>query len=552
MNEQRDEFLEMIDEYATPKNFRVGQIISAKVVSVDPQNKQVVFDYGGKGETWIPVDEFLDNEGKVNVKAGDLIDIMVSKKGPLRFSYKKALARKSYSVVKQAFEDEIAMDAKVTSKIKGGFLVEISGVSAFMPFSLASIRPLRKPEAIVDQVITGKIIEMNRDKVIFSRRAILEEEKALKKQQVLENMEIGKIYEGEIINIQDFGVFVDIGGMDGLVPRTEISFKRNFSFTKELKHGEKVNVKVLNYDAEKEKLLLSMKGALPDPWEQFASQYKTNDVIEGEVVFLKNFGAFVEIIPGVDGLIHISEMSWTEKLSHPSKMLKKGDKVKVKILNIKENDRLIALGLKQITANPWVEFKSKHPSGSVVNGKVSKIVDNGAEVDFEEGISGFIFARNLSWEDENPTVEDYFNLGEDYEFSILSVEPDRQRILLGRKQLSGDPVKEYMDKHRIGESVEVTVSSVNSFGLLVTIEPGVTGIVPRGEVASYDMDDKSSPSEGEKVSAKLIKFDKRDRKLVLSIKRYDNDMEKKELNKYLDRGESQATLGDLFKQKGIK
>ncbi len=549
MMEHTEDFEKLIEEYTKPRKFTAGEIISAKIVSIDPENRQVIFDYQGKGEKWIPVEEFEDENGNINVKTGDIVELLVVSTNPLRFSYKGAVEKKAKDKIKKAFKNKLPVEGIISKKIKGGFIVLIDSIETFMPFSLSSTRNLQNYDNLIGKKIKGFIIEFDNNKIIFSRKDYLIKEKELKKRNFLKEMKIGSIYEGEIVNITDFGIFIEVSGIDGLVPIREITYKRKFNYKKEYKPGDKVNVKILNYDEKKDKLLLSIKQAQPDPWTVFKSKYSEGDTVLGEVVLLKDFGAFVEIIPGVDGLIHISDMSWTEKISHPSKMVNVGEKVKVKIINIDDKNKKVSLSLKHIAPNPWVEFKSNYPKGSKVRGLVKTFFDNGAEIALENNLTGVIFTRDISWDVDLKPVTEYLEEGKEYEFMVLDVNPDKKKIVLGKKQLVEDPIRAFMKTHKINDIVNGEIVDSNPFGYKVRLEEGVIAILPKREVSHYTYEGQKLPELGDKIAAKIKKYDKRDRRIVISIKDYEKELERKEISKYIDNGKDGVKLGELLKEK---
>lgn len=549
MEEKHDEFLDLIDEYSEPRTFKTRQIVSATVVAVDNEKNQVVFDYGGKGENWVDGTEFQDEKGNITVKKGDVVDLMVLKNRPLRFSYIEALKSKAWEKVQNAYDKGETVYGTIVGKNKGGFNMHVFGQQeVFMPNSHSFLNKRTLSKNSKGTKIPGRIIELKSNNAIFSHRQYLEEMQDKICRAIQQSIENGNtIFKGTLVSMHDFGLFVDIGGIEGLVPKSEITYKRFFNIKDEFKINQKVNVKLLKFEEEKKKLILSIKQTQPNPWDKFLTKHKVNDIIEGPVVSLEDFGAFVEIIPGVDGLIHVSEISWTEKIRHPKDILKHKQKVTAKILEINEKSRRVALGLKQLQVNPWEEFENEHPEGTTIEGTVSKIVDNGAEITVDNNLQAFIFDNDITWDQEPASVADYLKEGETLSFSVLKVDKDRQRILLGRKQLSGDPVQEYINAHRIHEDVQGTVISVNPFGLKVKLEEGVQGIVPQKEISSYDLGEEKKPFEDDTITARIIRMDAKDRQIVLSIRRYEKSMERSEIKEYSDRGGATFNLGDLLK-----
>jgi small subunit ribosomal protein S1 len=535
------------DNFATE-----GEIVKGTVVTID--RDYVVVDIGGKSEGIIPLKEFGEGvEGKPPVKGGDVIDVFVesreSDEGLLKISKEKADRLKVWDEISQACEQDELIEGTISQRVKGGLSVTIrGGVKAFLPGSQVDLRPIRNLEKLIGQTYEFKVIKFNkkRGNIVLSRRVLLERERDEMKAKTLQTLEEGMVVTGTIKNLTEYGAFVDLGGIDGLLHITDMSWGRVAHPGEVFKVGDEVTVKVLKYNPETERVSLGLKQTQEDPWNHVDEAYPLGKRVRGKVMSLTEYGAFVELEPGVEGLIHVSEMSWTKKVKHPSKMLEIGSETECQVLEVDARSKRISLGLKQLEPDPWTLFTEKYKPGDKIGGKVRSITDYGVFVGIEDGVDGMVHKTDLSWTAKINNPADLYNKGDDVEAIILSINHDEKKVSLGVKQLWDDPWAGAMDAYKPGTVVEeATVLSMAEFGIFVRIAEGIEGLVPSGEIPA-----NAEIAVGAKVRAEISNVDSVDRRITLTMRNPGESPEADQVQALKRESSGKgATLGDVFKSK---
>jgi small subunit ribosomal protein S1 len=523
------------------QSVQMGGVLTGRVVQINADT--IMVDVGWKTEGYIPARELKDEQGNITVGVGDEIEILVDRRdqdGNLVLSRDKAAKIKIWDDVKSACEQNTPVKGTVVERVKGGLSVDI-GIPAFLPGSQVDIRPVRDLDRYVGQSFLFSVLKYDRKRnnVVLSRRTILEKEREAEKHDTLKNIEEGKIIEGIIKNITDYGLFIDLGGIDGLLHVTDISWGRITRPSDHFSKGEKIRVKVLSFDRVKERVALGLKQLTPNPWETIKDKYPINAVVEGKVVNLTDYGVFVELEPGVEGLIHVSEMFWTREIRHPSKVLSINQTINVMILDINTDTKRISLGLKQTTANPWETLKQKYPEGSVIKGMIRNITNFGIFVGVEEGIDGLIHMSDISWKQRVKHPSEMFKKGQEIEVMVLNIDVEHEKFSLGLKQIEKNPWEELSVKYPSGSIVTGKVTNITDFGIFVEIEEGIEGLVHISELSSRRV--KSSAelfSVGDNVSAIVKNVDPKSRKIRLSIKDYEAGTEGTSVHQYLNNKEN--------------
>ncbi len=533
---------------------RPGDVLVGRVLLITRDS--VIIDINYKCEGQVPLPEFLDHEGHSTVKEGDEVDVYFegteTDNGTVMLSHAKAEKFKVWRELDKAFQAETPVEGVVLGKVKGGLKVDI-GVPAFLPGSHVDIRPARNLDRYVGQRGRFQILKFNRARgnVVVSRRSVLERERASLKEQTLKVLEEGVILEGTVKNITDYGAFIDLGGIDGLLHITDMAWGRLQHPSEVLKVGDKVKVVVLKYDADRERVSLGMKQIMPDPWTKVAEGYPPGTRIKGKVVSVTDYGAFVEIEKGVEGLIHVSEMSWSKRAVHPSKVVNPGDMVEVQVLGVDEANRRISLGLKQTEANPWEELGLKHPIGSQVKGKVKSITDFGVFVEIEPGIDGLVHISDLSWTKKIRHPSEMVKKGDELEATVLGIDVENERVSLGVKQLTTDPWNTVAERYPINTRVHGKVSSVADFGVFVEIEEGIEGLIHISQLSNERVDKPSSLYKvDDELDALVVQLDPKERRIGLSIKAVKQHEEREEMQAYLKREHEAArfSMEDILKE----
>ena len=550
--EDHEKLLEAYDE--TLKDFEEGEIVKGVVVKID--RDEVMVDVGYKSEGYIPLAEFgTMPDGTPRVKVGDPVDVYLLRKedqdGLVVLSKEIADQKIVWDKIAEAHEREEVVEGKIVRRIKGGLKVEIGNVKAFLPASQVELRPVQNFDRYIGKVLEMKVIKLSkrRRNIVLSRRVLLEDEREAKRKSTLETLEIDQTREGIVKNITQFGAFIDLGGVDGLLHKSDMSWGRVNHPSEIVSVGDKVEVMVLSVDAEAGKISLGMKQNTPDPWLSVEEKYARETTVSGKVVNIVDYGAFVELEPGVEGLIHVSEMSWTRRVPHPSRFLRKGDVIQAKVLDVDPAKQKISLGIKQLQPNPWELLADKYPVGSRINGKVRNLTDFGAFVEIEEGIDGLIHVSDLSWAKRVMNPSDVLKEGDEVEAVVLSVDVDKQRVSLGLKQIEPDPWVQVPEKYAIGSVVRGRIVNITNFGAFAKLEEGVEGLIHISEMDERHVDNPEEiVSVGEELDLKVISLDPDERRIGLSLKEAKEDQEQTVVSRYMDgqRDSDRATLGDMM------
>ncbi|MGH7865373.1 MAG: 30S ribosomal protein S1, partial [Candidatus Binataceae bacterium] len=523
---------------------RAGDVLTGRVLVVTRDS--VIIDINYKCEGQVPISEFLDHDNNVTVAEGDEIDVYFegaeTDNGTVLLSRAKAEKFKVWRELDKAFQSETPVEGVVLGKVKGGLKVDI-GVPAFLPGSHVDIRPARNLDRYVGQRGRFQILKFNRARgnVVVSRRSVLERERASLKEQTLKVLEEGVLLEGTVKNITDYGAFIDLGGIDGLLHITDMAWGRLTHPSEVLRVGDKVKVVVLKYDPQRERVSLGMKQILADPWTKASETYPPGTRITGKVVSVTDYGAFVELERGIEGLIHVSEMSWSKRTVHPSKVVNVGDNVEVQVLGVDEGNRRISLGLKQTEPNPWAELVGKHPVGSSVRGKVKSITDFGVFLEIEPGIDGLVHISDLSWTKKIRHPSELCKKGDDLDAIVLGVDVENERVSLGLKQLAGDPWTSISARYPLNTRVQGKVSSVADFGVFVQLEEGVEGLIHISQLSNERVDKPSSLFKvDDPVEALVVQLEPKERRIGLSVKALKAHEEREEMQAYLKRDSDNA------------
>jgi small subunit ribosomal protein S1 len=551
-------FKEIFEKSQTTSNVREGEVVNGAVVSIT--GDFVTVDIGYKMEGMVPLDEFRNAEGEVTVKAGDHVVVylerMENEYGIMILSRNKAEIIKAWDSIAEACERDEVISGTVTKKVKGGLEVDI-GVKAFLPGSQIDIRPVRNLDKYLGKKLNFKVIKFNkkRGNIVLSRKALLLKEREKLREETLEQLQEGMVVQGVVKNITDYGAFIDLGGMDGLLHITDMSWGRIKHPSELFQVGDEVTVKVLKYDKEKERVSLGLKQVQDNPWDKVPEKYHVGDRVKGKVVSIKDYGAFVELEDGVEGLIHVSEMSWTNKVKHPSKVLEPGTTVECQVLDIDTKNRRISLGLKQLESNPWDLLEQKFPIGSTVEGVVKNVTDFGVFVDIGEGIDGLIHISDLSWSKKVGHPSELFNKDDKVRAIVLSIDKETEKFSLGIKQLERDPWENIKARYKIGQAIEGKVTKTADFGAFVELEEGLEGLVHISELSPDQVNKVTDVANiGDTVKAEIISIDARERKIGLSVKAMLKSEERANIAQYSGNKQSANTLGDLLgaKLKGVK
>lgn len=550
------EFAQMFEQSLEERDYKVGDIVQGKVVEV--QTDYVLVDINYKSEGLIPINEFRFVEGEVSVAPGDEIEVFIDKieneNGMVVLSKDKADMYKAWNDITRAAENQELIEGTVIAKVKGGLSVDI-GVKAFLPGSQIDLRPVRNMDIYIGKQYKFKVIKFNkkRGNIVLSRRALLEEERESMKSQTLDMMKEGSKVQGVVKNITEYGAFLDLGGMDGLLHITDMSWGRIKHPSEVLNVGDEIEVMVLKYDSEKERVSLGLKQLQADPWLDTAEKYTKGSQVEGKVTSLVDYGAFIEIGDGVEGLIHVSEMSWTKKIKHPSQIVNVGDAVKAMVLEIDQENRRISLGMKQLQANPWLELKDAYQPGTIIEGEVKSITDFGVFVGIEDGIDGLIHISDFSWTKRVNHPSEMFEKDQKVRAVVLGVDVENERFSLGLKQLEADPWQMVEGKFTIGSTHNVKVVRATDFGVFVELSDDAEGLVHISELSTQRI---SSTSEvcnvGDTITAEVISIDQDARKVGLSVRLAKLREEKGDISSYRPQNPN-SSLGDLFGEelKGI-
>lgn len=550
--EAPESFEQMLEQSFSGKKMQVEEVTRGTVIKIT--SDYVIVDVGYKSEGQIPIEEFKNIDNQINVKEGDEIDVFIegweNENGMMLLSKDKADRMKVWDRVNEVFENDSVIEGRIVSRIKGGLAVDI-GLKAFLPGSQIDLHPVRDLDKLIGHTFEFKILKLSRKRgnIVLSRRAILEKERESLRSETLKKIEEGAIVKGIVKNITDYGVFIDLGGVDGLLHVTDISWGRITSPRDYFNIGDEAEVKILSFDRETQRVALGYKQLKTNPWELVQKQYPLQTRVTGKVVNITNYGAFIELEEGVEGLIHISEMSWTKKVKHPSQVISIGDLVEAIVLDMDINRKRISLGLKQLEPNPWSVIEDKYPVGTVVEGKIKNITDFGIFIGLDEGIDGLVHISDISWVQKIKHPAEMFKKGDMVKAVVLSIDKQNERFSLGIKQLEPDPWEDVPRKYRRGQMVKGTITNVTDFGIFLELEEGVEGLVHVSEVGEDKTKDvKDVGAVGDQLDVLIISIDKRNRKIGLSLRELKHVQDEHDMQSYLDNQQQNqnATLGDLM------
>jgi small subunit ribosomal protein S1 len=552
-----ENFAEMFEQSITQMNMRVGEIITGEVVDIN--RDIVIVNAGLKSEGVIPIEQFYNESGELDVSIGDIVEVALDSfedgYGESRLSREKAKRARAWTRLEQAQEADEIITGRFTGKVKGGFTVDIGEIRAFLPGSLVDVRPVRDTAYLEEKELEFKIIKLDqkRNNVVVSRRAVVEKEFSEEREKLLDTLKEGERVRGIVKNLTDYGAFLDLGGIDGLLHITDMAWKRVKHPSEIVEIGQEIDVVVLKFDREKNRVSLGLKQMGDDPWANIMRRYPEGQKLFGNVSNITDYGCFVEIEDGVEGLVHVSEMDWTNKNVNPNKVVTLGDEVEVVILEIDEERRRISLGMKQCKPNPWDEFGVTNKKGDVISGKIKSITDFGIFIGLNGNIDGLIHLTDLSWNKPGEEAVREYQKGQELEAMVLSIDPERERISLGIKQIEKDPFSSFIADKPKGSIVNGTVISVDAKAAVVDLGDGIEGLLRASEMANDRVEDaRSFMNEGDQIEAKITGMDRKGRSVFLSIKAKDSDEEQEALKDYAassDTNTATTSFGDLLKEK---
>ncbi|MDM7322113.1 MAG: 30S ribosomal protein S1 [Gammaproteobacteria bacterium] len=549
-----ESFAQLFEESLKTTPMKPGMIVHGTVVEVRPDF--VVVNAGLKTEGMIPAEQFKDENGNITVKVGDVVEVALKALedgfGATQMSRDDAKRAQAWIQLEKAFENNEIITGRITGKVKGGFTVDIGEIRAFLPGSLVDVRPIRDTTFLEGKDIEFKLIKLDqkRNNVVVSRRAVVEQEYSAEREALLESLQEGQMVKGIVKNLTDYGAFIDLGGIDGLLHITDMAWKRVKHPSEVVNIGDEIEVRVLKFDRERNRVSLGLKQLGADPWADLARRNPVGTRLFGKVTNITDYGCFVEIEDGIEGLVHVSEMDWTNKNVNPAKVVSVGDEVEVMILDIDEERRRISLGMKQCKPNPWEDFAATHQKGDRVVGQIKSITDFGVFVGLEGGIDGLIHLSDISWNEPGEEAVRRFKKGDEVEAVIIAIDPERERISLGLKQLENDPFTTYVADHPKGSIVKGTIVDVDAKGATVQLADGVEGYIRASDISRDRVEDARSVLKvGEKIEAKFVGIDRKNRTISLSIKAKDSQEEAEVMSEYSRAAMAAApTLGDLLKE----
>ncbi len=549
--ESMESLMDMYEE--SFKRFAEGEVVTGKIIAVDKD--YVLVDIGYKSEGQIRIHEFKDEEGNININIDDDVEVMVEfwdeEEERVILSKEKAAKVKVWEAIKDTYDADGTVDGVITSRVKGGFSVDV-GLQAFLPGSQADLRPIRNLDEMVGQTFTFKILKYNRKRsnIVLSRRVILEEERESKRSSTLSSISEGQVMEGVVKNITEYGIFVDLGGVDGLLHITDISWGRVKHPSELFSVGDTITVKILSFDLEKERVSLGMKQLAPDPWSVAEEKYAVGSRIAGNVVSLTDYGAFVELEEGVEGLIHVSEMSWTRKIRHPSKVVSVGDTVEAVVLDIKPQNRRISLGMKQVVPNPWELISEKYPIGTTIEGKIKNITDFGLFIGIDDDIDGLVHISDISWTKRIKHPSEVYKKGDVVQAIVLDIDKGSERFSLGIKQLTPDPWKTVKERYEVGREISGIVTNITDFGVFVELEEGIEGLVHVSEISKEKIKTPVGQyNMGDELTAKVMNVNTEERRIGLSIKRLEFEDEESMLRDYVTNMKpATSSFGEILRE----
>jgi small subunit ribosomal protein S1 len=551
-----ESFAELFEQSLASSQIKPGTILTGTVIEISAE--VVIVSAGLKSEAVIPASQFLDENGELECKVGDDVEVALDAvedgSGETKLSRERAKRARTWNLLEDAFEKSEVIIGIINGRVKGGFTVEIDFVRAFLPGSLVDVRPVRDPSYLEGKPLEFKVIKLDqkRNNVVVSRRAVVEDEYSAERDELLNNLQEGATVKGVVKNLTDYGAFVDLGGIDGLLHITDMAWKRVKHPSEVVNVGDEIDVKVLRFDREKSRVSLGIKQLGSDPWKAIARRYPATTRLFGKVTNIADYGCFVEIEEGVEGLVHVSEMDWTNKNVNPSKVVQVGDEVEVMVLEIDEERRRISLGVKQCQSNPWAEFSAAFKKGDTVSGTIKSITDFGIFIGLPGGIDGLVHLSDISWDDESDDSVRNYTKGEEVETIVLAIDPERERISLGIKQLGSDPLSEFLSQHAKGSIVKGIVKEVDARGATVELAEGIEGQLRSSELSRDRVEDaRTVLKEGEEIEARLIGLDRKNRIISLSIKAKEVHEEAAAVQSYKTDSTTVAsgtTLGDLLKE----
>ena len=551
-----ESFAELFEQSLNDINMEPGAIVEATIVDIE--GDWITVNAGLKSEGQIPASQFKDDSGKLNVKVGDTVSVALEAVedgfGETRLSREKAKRAEAWKELEAAFEDDQIVKGVINGKVKGGFTVDVNSIRAFLPGSLVDVRPVRDTTHLENKELDFKVIKLDpkRNNVVVSRRAVLEAENSAEREALLATLQEGQQIKGIVKNLTDYGAFVDLGGVDGLLHITDMAWKRIKHPSEIVAVGDEINVKVLKFDRERNRVSLGLKQLGEDPWVNIKARYPENTKVKARVTNLTDYGCFAELEEGVEGLVHVSEMDWTNKNIHPSKVVNVGEDVDVMVLDIDEERRRISLGIKQCTQNPWEEFNSTYNKGDRVSGTIKSITDFGIFIGLKGGIDGLVHLSDISWSEAGEEAVRKYRKGDEAEAVILSIDPERERISLGVKQLESDPVAEFLAVNDKGAIVSGRVVEVEPKQALVELATDVVAILKASEISEERIEDATTElKEGDAIEARIVNVDRKTRVINLSVRAKDQAETRKAMNTLREEETETAgptTIGDLIKQ----
>ncbi|BBP60743.1 MULTISPECIES: 30S ribosomal protein S1 [Pseudomonas] len=554
-----ESFAELFEESLKTLNLQAGSIITGVIVDIDYQARWVTVHAGLKSEALIPLEQFYNDAGELNINVGDEVHVALDSVedgfGETKLSREKAKRAECWIVLEAAFAAEEVVKGVINGKVKGGFTVDVNGIRAFLPGSLVDVRPVRDTTHLEGKELEFKVIKLDqkRNNVVVSRRSVLEAENSAEREALLESLQEGQQVKGIVKNLTDYGAFVDLGGVDGLLHITDMAWKRIKHPSEIVNVGDEIDVKVLKYDRERNRVSLGLKQLGEDPWVAIKARYPESTRVTARVTNLTDYGCFAELEEGVEGLVHVSEMDWTNKNIHPSKVVQVGDEVEVMVLDIDEERRRISLGIKQCKSNPWEDFSGQFNKGDKISGTIKSITDFGIFIGLDGGIDGLVHLSDISWNEVGEEAVRRFKKGDELDTVILSVDPERERISLGIKQLESDPFSEYVQENDKGAIVKGIVKEVDAKGAIITLADDIEATLKASEISRDRVEDaRNVLKEGEEVEAKIISVDRKSRVIQLSIKSKDDAEEKEAIQSLRDKPAADiaagpTTLGDLLR-----
>ena len=548
-----ESFAELLEESLSSSEMKPGAVIEAEVVDIN--GDYVIVNAGLKSESEIPASQFRDSEGAVQVNIGDRVEVAIETVedgyGNTRLSRERARRAKSWEALESAFADQSIVKGFLTGKVKGGFTVSMDEVRAFLPGSLVDVRPVTDTVFLENKELEFKVIKLDRvrNNVVVSRRAVVEKEMEVERAELLQNLEEGQIMKGIVKNLTDYGAFVNLGGLDGLLHITDIAWKRVKHPSDVLEVGQELDVRVLKFDRERNRVSLGLKQLGEDPWADIARRYPESTRIFGKITNITDYGVFVELEEGVEGLVHVSEMDWTNKNVHPSKVCHLGDEVEVMVLEIDSERRRISLGIKQCTPNPWEEFATTHNKNDRITGQIRSITDFGVFIGLDGGIDGLIHLSDLSWDRPGEDITREFKKGDEVTAVVLAVDPDRERISLGIKQAQEDPFGAYVSANPKGSVVKGVVDTIDVKGAVIRLEEGIEGYLRAADLSRDFVEDaRNVLQSGAEIEARVTSIDRKTRRITLSVKALEMEIEGKAIEEYTARSSTTISLGDKLKE----